>query len=299
MRKIFFSFVLACIAIAASAQMSETPLKTFNDDYELRVFNYKNGDQIFLKWAYNEEPELIYLYDLSFALKKTITFSPATIPGFKRVQELWFNEGRDLKGDANMFVTEKLFKDDNLLEFIVETTDGWAIVNENYEVIFKKRYTEDWEWLDFRLLETKNGNLLEVSLYKWVQTGVECCYWPEGSEECVEECLIGESVEKIEIYALPGYSLSTLRSAAIQQLSNPFPNPAKTYIQLPYTLPEGVKEGTIRVINSQGQLIKTLHVDSNSEYVRLDTSRLPSGNYFYTLDTRGRKGESKQFIVNK
>ena len=297
MRKIFFSFVLACIAVAASAQMSQTPLKTFDDGYSFSVFNYKNGDQIFLRWyedRYADENK-IYFYDLSFTLKKTVNFTPATVAGFESLRNLWISDGRNLGGNANIFASEKLFNDDSFLEFIVETTNGWAIVSENYEIIFRKNYTDNWDWSGFNILETKNGNLLEVSLEKWVQTGVDCCSWYEG--ECYNECPIGEYIEKTEIYALPGYSLSTLRSASIQQLSDPFPNPAKTYIQLPYTLPEGVKEGTIRVFNSQGQLIKTFHVDAASEYVRLNTTSLPSGNYFYNLDTRGQKGVSKQFIV--
>jgi len=159
MKKVFFPFVLVCIATVASAQISQTPLKSFDDEYQFRVFNYQNGDQIFLKWAYEYGKEQVYFYDLSFALKKTVNFSPATIPGFDRVQEIWITEGKDMKGDAYIFASEKLFNDDGLLEFVVSTTNGWAIVNENYEVIFQKSYADVFDWSDFRLLETKNGNL--------------------------------------------------------------------------------------------------------------------------------------------
>ena len=168
------------------------------------------------------------------------------------------------------------------MEFIVSTNDGFAIVNENYEVIFRKSYTDGWKYENLFLLQTKNGNLLEVSLYR---------DWEEGGS--------WYSSYMSEIYALPGYSLSSLRSTSIQQLNNPYPNPAKTFIHLPYTLPQDVKKGTIRVFNSQGQMIKTFLVDGTSEYVRLETSNLPAGNYFYTLDARGQRSDGKQFIVSK
>ena len=235
--------------------------------------------------------------------EKPINFSNATILGFKDLTYFEIHDAYFSLDGRTILASERLFNDDNLLEFIVTTTDGWAIVNENYYEIFRQRYTGDEISCYFSVLETKNGNLLEVNVSTFTQTGVECCYWvpqPEGEPVCYYECPTGEYNHKIEIYALPGYSATNLRSTtAIQQLNNPFPNPAKTYIQLPYTLPEGVKEGTIRVFNAQGQLIKTFRLDGASKYVRLDTSRLPSGNYLYTIDTHGQKGESKQFIVNK
>ena len=307
MKKSIFSFVLACIAIGANAQINETPLKTFNDGHRVSVFNYKNGEQIFLRYPYScydekpvieeeiEEQVLIFIYDLSFALKKTITFSSATIPGFEALEPLETNEGGITEGF--MSVAENLFSDGNFLEFIVKTTDGWAIVTENYQEIFRKRYTDNWQWFSFRLLETKNGNLLEVFSEKYVQTDVECCDWYEG--ECWYECPRGEVIYMTEIYALPDYTTAMgARSMSIQQLGNPFPNPARTYIQLPYTLPEGAREGTIWVFDVQGKVINTLRVNGTSEYVRLDTSRLSAGNYFYTLDVRGRMGESKRFVVS-
>lgn len=269
---------MACIAVVANAQFSQTPVKTFNDYGRSKVFNYKNGDQIFFRD--NGNPGQFDIYDLSFALKKTIDLS--TILGFSGLGYLRIYEGQEQKGDAFIYLSETIFNEDNLLEFIVGTNDGFAIVNENYEEIFRKSYTDGWNCNNFFLLKTKNGNLLEVSLHK---------YWEEGES--------WYSADMSEVYALSGYSFSSLRSTSIQQLNNPYPNPAKIFIHLPYTLPQDVKEGAIRVFNSQGQMIKTFSVDGASEYVRLETSNLPAGNYFYTLDARGQKSDGKQFIVSK
>ena len=283
MKRVLLSFVLAGIALVTSAQMSQTPIKTFNDYANLEVFTYENGDQAILNWRDFDVDGQVEFYDLSLSLTKTVDFS--TVSGFEQL-------GIILSYSGGLYTLA--FKNDNLLNFIVITTNGngWAIVNENLQEVFRKSYTDYFlQCESFSIVETKNGKLLVANLYK--QTGVvECCEWYEG--ECLYEC---ERIEaKTEVYALPGYSTSGIPSTTIQQLSSPYPNPAKTYIHLPYNLPEGVREGTIRVFNSQGQLIKTFRVNGFSEYVRLDTSNLPAGNYLYSLDAHGQKGEGKAFL---
>ena len=276
MKKVFLSFVLACIAVAANAQISQTPIKTFdaeeNDDYSFfsRFFTYANGDQVFLFYGRDN----VKIYDLSFNLIKTVNM--ATIPGY----ENWGILCKEFIYDEYSIASSDKFTGDNTLGFIVVTTDGFAIINENGQETFRKTYTDGWSSGDlFYIHETKNGNLLRVSLNKTIIPGEEYAY-------------------KIEFYALPGYTAgANLRSTSIEQLSNPYPNPAKTYIRLPYTLPQGVLNGTIRVFDTQGKMIKTFPVTGATEYVRLDTSNLPAGNYVYTLDIRGQKGESKRFIV--
>lgn len=271
MKKVFFSLVLACIAVVASAQISETPVKTFDNlhDYRVEIFTYENGEQIFL--AANQDNNEIYFYDLSFELKKSVLLR---ISNIQRMINL-----RTKNSDTEIWASEKIFNDDNLLEFIVATDNGFVIVNEEGTEIFNKSYG-DGHWNsgkdNFQLLETKNGNLLAVHFFA------------------------EDWKEKTEIYALPNYTLpSGIKSNKIQKIGNPFPNPAKTYIQLPYELPYGVKEGIVRVFNTQGKLIKTLSVNDREEFARLDTTNLPSGNYLFSLEVRGERGESKPFIVAK
>jgi len=100
--------------------------------------------------------------------------------------------------------------------------------------------------------------LCHVRSSEFTQTGVGCCGYDyiydentgEYEEICNCEYPTGIYSEMSEIYTLPGYSATNLRSTNIQQLSNPYPNPAKTYILLPYSLPQGVNEDTIRVFNA-------------------------------------------------
>jgi hypothetical protein len=289
MKKVFLFFVLACHVVVASAQISQTPVKMFDYVSPIQVFNYENGNQFFLTLEEDHDNDVsnIYFYDLAFGLQKTVTFSSTTIPGYLYLAVLIGNN--NLKNSATMsfyglegvMATEKIFNDDDLLEFIVKTDGGFAIVNENNNEIFRKKYTDGWYAGElFSLLETKNGNLLVVHLYKRIPGE----YYDEWAE-------------KTEIYALPGYTASNVRSAGIQQLGSPYPNPAKTYIHLPYSLPQGANEGTIRVFDTQGRTINTFRVDGRQAYVRLEIGSLPAGNYFYTIQTRGGKSESKQFIV--
>ena len=285
MKKVFLSLVMASAVVLASAQISQTPIQSFNDNLGAGfVFNYSNGEQVIIRHEYGDW--LINIYDLSFNLKKSINLSAIQgIHGYG-IQTFYISEGRDQTSDLGLLVTEKIFNNDELLEIIVMTTDGFAIVNENGVEVFRKRYTAQimgYEFSNtyFSLLETKNGNLLAV----------EAEFYNNNSSW----------YSVIEYYALPGYTAppSNVRSATISQLGNPYPNPARTFIKLPYELPYGVNAGTIRVFDAQGRLINTMRVNGREEFVRLDTTSLSAGNYFFTLETRGEQSESKPFIVVK
>ncbi len=302
MKKFFFSFALICIATVTSAQLSQTPVKIFNDgDIFLQdfLFTYADLEQVIIHSNCNDksmdDDTFIKIYDLSFSSKKDITFSTSTISGYRGLSVFGLYDGSQENQQGTwVYMSEKLFNPDKLLEFIVETTNGFVIVNENYQELFRKSYTgidfsSGNNYLNFSILQTKNGNILVVNITKWTQTGVGEYGMPTGTYSYTTE-----------YYALPGYTApSGFRSASIEQLSNPYPNPAKTYIQLPYSLPQGVKEGKVCVFDAQGKMIKTFQVDGAFEYVRLDTTNLPSGNYFFTLESRGQKSESKPFIVKK
>jgi hypothetical protein len=270
MKKLILSFLFVFIAMSAFTQISQTPIKTFNEEVNPFVFTYTNGDQVLMSVGGN----VVSIYNLSLSLLKTIDFSD--IQGAEHIETFGIADGRAQWENAEMEVSEKIFNNDDLLEFMIKTTDGFAIVNENKVEVFRKTYTDGW-WCDYSsLIETKNGNLLKVLLYK-------------GNDY---------NTSMTEIYALPGYVTPLgARVMSVQKLGNPYPNPSNTYINLPYSLPEGVREAAIIIFDEQGRMIKTFRADRYSDYVRLNTTNLSAGNYFYFLDIRGQKGESKQFIV--
>lgn len=268
MKKLISTFACATSALFLSAQISQEPIKTFEYegyDYPFyQIFTYENGNQVLVAGT-EMGTEPLSIYDLSFNLIQSFPSSP--LPENSNIGFLW-NYNYNSTYSETIFVSERLFNNDNLLEYIITTNNAWIIINEDGEEIFKKTYEEPGDY-SFELFETKNGKLLKV-----------------------------HQRYLVEIYALPGYTTPTgLRTTTIQSIGNPFPNPAKTYINLPYSLPEGTREATIRVFDAQGKMITTLRTNERSQFVRLETSNLPTGTYTYTLESRGQQIESKQFIV--
>ncbi len=79
-------------------------------------------------------------------------------------------------------------------------------------------------------------------------------------------------------------------------LGNPFPNPTKDLITIPYSLPANEKSGTLKIYDINGKEIKSYNVDSNFNSVTLTTSELTSGTYYYQLLTSKGIVGSKQII---
>jgi hypothetical protein len=261
MKKLIFSLSLICAIMQTEAQISTTPI----------------GSTSFVESMMYPDVKVVNLSDGSqriipiHAYSETIVIYDISFNIIKTVNFSSLGNYIDLYYQGagspidNFVVSANLFNTDDKLEFLIRVDQNAKIVNEDLQVIFET------EGYFLNIIETQNGKLLVV-----------------------------EREEGLDYYALPGYIEPTgIQSARIKQLSSPYPNPAKMYINLTYILPENVSTGIIQVFNLQGQLIKTLPVDNSSEYVRLETSYLSAGSYFYALDINGQKGESKQFIVTK
>lgn len=80
-------------------------------------------------------------------------------------------------------------------------------------------------------------------------------------------------------------------------LGEPIPNPSNGVAEITYELPMGIREGQIDVYNTNGQLVKSFHVDGTFNSVRLDNSSFSSGVYYYNLKTNGQISEAKRMIV--
>jgi hypothetical protein len=79
-------------------------------------------------------------------------------------------------------------------------------------------------------------------------------------------------------------------------IGNPYPNPTDDLITIPYSLPQGETNGTIKIFDSNGNEIKSFIVDSNFTSLKLSTSELPNGIYFYQLYTAKGHADIKKII---
>jgi len=112
-----------------------------------------------------------------------------------------------------------------------------------------------------------------------------------------------DTTQRANIYSLPGTwtDISTPGNELgnMNGSLNTFPNPVfHSTVTIRYELPAGVNTGTIVLYNSTGQQIKEYRVDGTFSDLQISTIGLPSGNYFWKLQS-GTFHTTRQMIVVK
>jgi hypothetical protein len=82
-------------------------------------------------------------------------------------------------------------------------------------------------------------------------------------------------------------------------ISDPFPNPTKGYTTIDYSFPDGINNGEILLYNIVGKEVKRLRIDAAIKPFLLSTSDLPTGTYYYQLQTANNTSAGKKLVVIK
>lgn len=102
----------------------------------------------------------------------------------------------------------------------------------------------------------------------------------------------GDWVANTEIYSVPGDpSAYDAGNTSVDSFSSPYPNPANTYITLPYKLNEG-EFAVMNIFNINGQLIESKKIGYDFDKILLDVSGYAKGMYIYEV-----KNVSNKFVV--
>ena len=106
---------------------------------------------------------------------------------------------------------------------------------------------------------------------------------------------------KTLVYSLPGQLATKANSPEIiRAMASPaFPNPASSFLILPYKLPDGNSEGLLTLSDMQGHAVRTFRVDSHFEHLRIDVRSLPAGTYVHSLTSGGQIVETGKVIVGR
>jgi hypothetical protein len=80
-------------------------------------------------------------------------------------------------------------------------------------------------------------------------------------------------------------------------ISEPYPNPAGSVLNLDYKVSNKVVSSSIEVYNLLGNHVKTVDLTEANGTVKMDVSDMESGMYFYTLQLNGKGVATKRFIV--
>ena len=90
---------------------------------------------------------------------------------------------------------------------------------------------------------------------------------------------------------------TTIQSATIDEtkLGQNLPNPFNNSTQIPYTIPNTAQKANMLIHSINGQLIKTIAINSFGEgMVELQTIGLSKGQYIYSLEVDGHLVETRQ-----
>jgi hypothetical protein len=81
-------------------------------------------------------------------------------------------------------------------------------------------------------------------------------------------------------------------------VSEIYPNPATSLVNLDYELTPQVKKASLRVMNLLGAVVKDVELNKSASNQRLDVSDLTSGVYFYSVIINNEVYKTKKLIVN-
>ena len=103
-----------------------------------------------------------------------------------------------------------------------------------------------------------------------------------------------------EIFDIPGSPLSNSEKSFSnpEDPGNPFPNPAGSYVNIPYRLDNRDETGVLILMDAGGREIRSYKIGKDFNSIRILTSGLGKGIYFYKIQSEHTIVEPKKLIVN-
>ncbi len=80
-------------------------------------------------------------------------------------------------------------------------------------------------------------------------------------------------------------------------VSDIYPNPATTNVTIDYNLPLEVNNANIKIVNILGSVVKEQQLSKLDNKVRINTSNMNSGIYFYSINVNGYNYLTKKLII--
>ena len=82
------------------------------------------------------------------------------------------------------------------------------------------------------------------------------------------------------------------------QLSNPFPNPATSYVKITYKFPSVSDNGEFKIMDLTGKTVMAYPLEGSNNTLRINISDLNRGLYFCTIYYKGQLIKSNKLIVS-
>ena len=261
-KKLIFTTLIFVALICSQNLRAQIALEhTFSTYYTTNPVMFYENVNLYL-WYDNHQ---IKLYNPDYSLYKTITVS---LPG------------NNYSYVGEVLLPNTVYSTNGKIGFVVIFYDEFDIDGHQSELIGARIYDEDATLLID--LGTSENIFRGISIYKVNNNQYRFSITRDGVTE---------------IYSLPvkpstvsiGDNVAISGNYNVQQ---PYPNPAKTAISLPYQLKQG-ETSVMHIYNNNGQLMETKQIDYVFDKILLNVSGYAKGIYFYEVN-----GVSNRFIVN-
>lgn len=222
----------------------------------------------------------IHIYNSNFVLEKTITFN---LSDFSWHPDFHPNVLSSM--DVSL-VGRHLINTDDKIEMIVNVSANEIWYNEYGDEC--SRYDKSTS----TIIVNEDGDIVHdfgYNVYPYVELGIIYGFHKIGNQLRLAVC----SSEDLNIYSLGGnYNPSTMVTYTQPgSFPNPYPNPSRNIITIPYTLPSG-ETSQLRVFNMNGQLVETFNIGSDFDKIQINVSNYSKGTYIYTYNN-----VTKKFVV--
>lgn len=284
------TFILGLILLLNSTLFGQITLEqsytgSYEEDFGL-VMLENSGKKYFF---YEQDSYVLNLYNLDHSLYKSINIDITSIV------DTSIYTGAD--NQKINYITENLFDLDNELEFLFSyyyydpssnaSLDGTLIFNEDGSIIFNEPNFQgvyaSYPNSNFHTVieNTENGTKMFLQ-----NDGIINIYNLPGSLPCTNLC--SDSLTN-------GLKLPEIENEINSSISA-YPNPTIDYINVDYTLPQGIDQGEIVLCDFQGKEIKRYRVDRTFDYLKISTNDIPQGVYIFNLKTSQGISEGKRII---
>ena len=262
------TFLLAAISILSISNAQITFEYEYDSLQAPDVFYLSQiGDNFYRYISFDDGNNQFKLYDLNHSLDKTIS-----IPMENGFPNLYTS-----------YISQSLFDTDVLIEFMVIYSDSAYCYHK------------------LKVLNESGSVLLEVDS---THTGIVSSAGNDGFVLIIKkhtDCpnrFFGR-----QIYSLPG-SLPTGKTEINRnldnwQISNSYPNPSSNYTRIDYQLPKNIYDGEVVFYDIHGREVKRFKVDRTFNHLRLSTTDLSPGTYYYNLQTSQGVSSGKKMVVIK
>ena len=167
-------------------------------------------------------------------------------------------------------VSETLFNLDSKIEL--------AYIYYEYDTIFYYyTYAE-------RIINEDGLELLPISgaafseLQTTINNGTKLLAW-------IYDYSVNPYIVHTAVYSVPGQPVSDGNKTEFQGIKElaAYPNPAQTNVSIPYTLPQGISNGVIEIIDFRGINIQKYQIGKDFSELKINTAGWPRGIYIYRI----------------